>query len=185
MILLSVDEIKHGLDREFLPLEPMLTGLRLIDGGVSDDALEAFESTMGVKLPISFREIVKSYDFGRLTIGPVAFCNGGDYLVELKKINSIVPWWGGDLRPNSLLMVANSDPFAILINLDDGEVLAMDVELGWQKAQSIARSFDLFVKGIGTTMLRRDRNVDPDVLSKGISAEVGSVEQAYWLQLAK
>lgn len=34
MALLTVEEIRKGLDQEFIPLEPMVTGLRLIDGGV-------------------------------------------------------------------------------------------------------------------------------------------------------
>lgn len=33
MALLTVEEIRKGLDQEFIPLEPMVTGLRLINGG--------------------------------------------------------------------------------------------------------------------------------------------------------
>jgi hypothetical protein len=185
MTLLSMQEIKQGLDKEFLPLEPMLTGLRLIEGGFSDGALYEFERSMNLLLPVAFREIVKEYDFGKLTIGPVVFCNMGDYLAELTKLNSKVAWWGSGIRPANLLMVANSDPFAILLNLENGEVLVMDVEQGWQASSTVAHSFDLFLKGVGTTMLRRNQSTDRVALGLDVASDVGSSDQAYWLQLAK
>ena len=185
MTLLSTEEIKHGLDKEFLPLEPMLAGLRLIDGGLTDEALDTFERSMNLSLPTAFRKVVKDYDFGRLTIGPVVFCNTGDYLGELTKLNTKVVWWRTDSRPTNLLMVANSDPFPILLNLETGEVLAMDVERGWQASRTIARNFDLFVKGVGTTMLGRNQSAERAALGRSVASEVGSPEQPFWLQLAE
>lgn len=185
MILLSTHEIQQGLDKEFVPLEPMLTGLRLIGGGLSDAALETFERSMNLSLPTSFRELVKEYDFGKLTIGPVVFCNAGDYVGELTKLNTKVAWWGTGSRPANLLMVANSDPFAILLNLESGEVLAMDAERGWRASVVIARSFDLFVRGVGTTMLVRNQAVDRAALGRSVASEVETSEEPYWLQLAK
>ena len=185
MTLLSTQEIKQGLDREFMPLEPMLTGLRLIEGGLSDAALDAFERNLDLLLPPTFREVVKKYDFGRLTIGPVVFCNTGDYLAELTKLNTTVAWWSERSRPVNLLMVANSDPFAILLNLESGEVMAMDAERGLQAACTIAHNFDLLVRGLGTTMLGRNEATDRISLGAAVASEVGAAERSYWLQLAK
>ncbi|MGC5809930.1 SMI1/KNR4 family protein [Ralstonia pseudosolanacearum] len=185
MSLLSMEEVKQGLDKEFLPLEPMLTGLRLIEGGVTETALDAFERDMNLLLPRAFRDVIRMHDFGRLTIGPVAFCNTGDYLGELVKLNTKVTWWGTGMRPSSLLMVANSDPFAILLDLESGSVLAMDVERGWQFAERVASSFDLFVRGVGSTMLHRNQSADRVALGRDVMSDAGGGYLPYWLQLAK
>lgn len=185
MTLLSMEEIRQGLDKEFLLLEPTLTGLRLIRGGVSENDLEVFERGMNVQLPATFRQPVKEYNFGKLTIGPVVFCNNGDYLSELTKLNTNVGWWGRGERPVDLIMVANSDPFAILLDLKKGVVLAMDVERGWQAANMVASSFDLFVQGVGTTMLRRSESPDRGVLGRDVASTVGGGDLQYWLDLAK
>jgi hypothetical protein len=180
-----MEEIRQGLDKEFLPLEPMLNGFRLVEGGVSDAALDTFERDINLLLPAAFRALVREYDFGNLTIGPIVFCNTGDYLGELTKLNTEIAWWGAGARPTNLLMVANSDPFVVLLNLENGAVLAMDIERGWQAANIVASGFDLFVMGVGTTMLRRNESSDRAALARDVLSDVKGADLPYWLQLAK
>jgi hypothetical protein len=185
MALLTINEIQHGLDKEFLPLEPMLTGFRLVNGGMLETSLIESEKQLGVTLPLAFRDMIKTFNFGRLTIGPVVFCNAGDYLKELVELNTSINWWGEGQRPINLLMVANSDPYAILLNVNTGHILAMDVERGWQHAMHIANGFDVYLRGVGTTMLRRNELGDKALLARDVLADAGGSNLAYWAHLAK
>lgn len=183
MELLTLDEIKQGLEQEFLPLEPMLTGFRLIDGGVSDEALNFFEHQLGTKLPENFRDLVKKFDFGHLTIGPIVFCNTGDYLQELTEFNSRAKWWGEGLRPQKMLMVANSDPYFILLNVETEELFAGEVELGWQCAKRVAKGFNVYLRCIGTAMLNRNIVDNDREFAEAVMHASGGTDLDYWSQL--
>lgn len=110
MALLTLQEIKDGLDREFLPLEPMLLGLRMIEKETSLDTIEHCENHLAVKFPSSFRNLIAAFDFGQLTIGPVVFCSSGDYLAELITLNERVNWWGDGERPSNLILIGTQTP---------------------------------------------------------------------------
>ena len=185
MTLLSIQQIQRGLDDKFGPLEPMIRGFRLVNGGVTEDALALSESSLGVTLPQTFRELIKAFDFGRLTIGPVAFCNSGDYLSDVNKLNTSARWWGNGARPTNLLMVANSDPYAILIAIDTGAVWAMDSEQGFERAICVAESFETYLRAMGTIMLRRNDAADRNFLAREASKDAGDVGVGYWEYFAK
>jgi hypothetical protein len=51
MQLLELDEIRIRLDERFLPLEPMLLGMRLVPGEDLDFKLAACEKQLGITLP--------------------------------------------------------------------------------------------------------------------------------------
>lgn len=184
MTLFSLQHIKRALNEKFAPLEPMLTGLRLIDGGLDDAAVAKLESMLGTKFPEAYREAIQAYNFGLLTIGPVAFCNTGDYSSELAELNTSAHWWGRGARPSELLMIANSDPFAILLDVETGAVLAMDPSQGPAAARRVAADFEAYLRGIGTVMLSREAMVDKTALGKEVASLAKSVDSDYWIQLA-
>ena len=115
MSLMTVTDIRDGLEREFLPLEPMLSGFRLVSGGVSSPAVRECERQLGVTFPDDFRALIQTFDFGNLTIGPVAFCETGNYLERLIRWNTGERWWGDGARPESQV-IAISDPYTILLD---------------------------------------------------------------------
>jgi len=184
MGLLTLEEIRIGLDKEFLPLEPMLLGFRLIPSNLPNDAIVACENRLSVSFPPAFRASIASLDFGRLTIGPVVFCNTGNYLDELVTLNEQVHWWGSGSRPRELIMIANSDPYPILTNTETGEVLAMDPERGWHSATMIARDFECFLRGIGTVFLLRNSVLDKAIFAQAMCRDVDGQDVSYWLNLA-
>lgn len=139
--LLSVEEIKAELDREYALLEPMLTGFRLIEKNTPDSAIKSAEKLISTNFPDGFRELIAKFDFGNLTIGPVVFCSSRDYLAELVELNLNVMWWGAGQRPENIMMIGNSDPFAILLNTDSGSVYAFDSETSWKKSKKISDDF--------------------------------------------
>ena len=185
MTLLSISDIQQGLDRKFVPLEPLLTGLRLIPANVPQTALEESERQLATPFPAAFRDLIKAFDFGRLTIGPVAFGHTGDYLKELTHLNTQVRWWGEGQRPAHLLLVANSDPYAILLDTGTGGVRAMDPGRDRKTSTDIGNGFQTYIRALGTAILRRERVVDKLSFAKELLADVGGADLAYWTSLVE
>lgn len=184
MKLLTIEEVQRGLDAEFRPLEPGITGLRLVAGGASPDALEKVQSRLNFQFPDAFRRIVYAFNLGDLSIGPVSFCGTGDYLSELLQLNEQVTWWEPGAKPADRLMVANSDPYAFLLNAN-GRVSAFDQERGWSRAVDVAEDFESFIRGLGTIMLLRTNMTDKATLARTIAKEVGAVDEEFWSFLAR
>ncbi|WP_431256723.1 SMI1/KNR4 family protein [Roseateles chitinivorans] len=184
MQLLSIDQIREKLDLAFLPLEPALSGLRLIEGGASSQALDTVETTLGMLLPSDFRQLVQTYDFGRLTVGPVAFGYSGSYPSELLDLNRPGPASTAGLKQAGLLLIAHSDPYRILLRSADGAVLASDVELPWPTAERVASSFLVFLRGVGTVLSNRVDCNDRVALAQNVAALVAAESFEYWRQLA-
>ena len=185
MNLLSIEDIRIGLDKEFLLLEPDLDGLRLIPSVLSEAELSRCETQLEVKFPFGFREIISNYDFGRLTIGTVMFSNKGSYLEELLFMNGSVVWWNGEKeRPRDFLMIATSDPYIFLLNVKSGKVYAFDRETGHDSKFCVAVDFTRFFQGIGTVFLMRGKEGSDMVLGEKVSAEVGSDYDLFWISLA-
>lgn len=183
--LLTIEEVRRGLDAEFLPLEPGLTGLRLIVGGSSADALTQVQNRLNFQFPEAFNRIASEFDLGDLAIGPVSFCGSGDYLSELLQLNEDVKWWGQGARPADWLMVANSDPYAFLLNATSGRVSAFDHDRGWSQAVDVAEDFEYFLRGVGTVMLLRAQVVDVGSLARKVAKEAGAVDEEFWSFLAR
>lgn len=178
--LLSIREIQAGLNREFQHLEPELSGYRLLEGNLQSRHLLDLERELSIKLPEDFRLLISEFDFGNLTIGPVSFGFSCDYTDMLLELNTTLRWWGPSARPESMIMVANSDPFAIMLDVGSGEVLAMDAELGYERATLIARDFASFFAGLGTTVLLRNQTENKKELAQRIANEIGSDDLEFW-----
>lgn len=185
MKLMSLDKIQKGLDEEFLPLEPIIEGFRLKKLDPDDNALDKVETEISVLFPSDFRRIISTYDFGNFTIGPIAFCATGDYGAELIEYNQSVAWWGEGLRPANLIMIANSDPHAIILDVSSGEMLVIDPEVGASRAKTVASSFDAFVRGAGSVFLLRNNSANRADLAKSINDIAGSHDNDFWSFLAK
>lgn len=185
MTLLSLDDVRDGLDKEFLPLEPMLTGFRLIPKCLPDEDVDGCERRLGVSFPEAFRKLISAFDFGNLTIGPVSFSAAGDYLAELVDFNESVHWWGAsDKRPQDFIMIANSDPFVFLLNVKSGQVYAFDRERDWSELFRVSIDFTGFLRGIGSVMLLHNSVTDTKILGENICMDAQGENKDFWSFLA-
>ena len=185
MTLLTLGEVQQGLDAAWQHLEPVHRGFRLIPGGVSAVARAECERTLGVRFSGAFREAIESYDFGWLTIGPVAFCATGDYLRMLVRRNEGLPWWDEGQRPPDLISIAGSDPYDILLDVAQGSVRAFDGELGWRTSTLVARDFTTYLRGLGTAWLLARDAEDRRAFAGDLATEVGAEDHLYWRRLMR
>lgn len=189
MKLLDMESIRSRLDEEFLGLEPTLTGMRLVPIAACDEGTVSCQESLNVRFPSTFSEIVTRFDFGHFTIGPVAFCNRGDYFTWLTEINNAT---GGPAssglanRPDGVIMIANSDQFALLLNTISGQVLALEHGGNISNdAFTVASDFKLFLQGLGTAFVQRNPDGGNEKLGREIASIVnGNPENRFWRWIA-
>lgn len=89
-------------------------------------------------------------------MGNISFGHGGDYLEKIVSINNdeFNHWWIGKHRPDGVICVAISDPYTILLNTHDGKVYAITSEQTMDGWESIADTFELFIRGVGSHVLK-------------------------------
>lgn len=186
--LLTIQELEAALEDEFGPLEPDLTGLRLVRPGIGQTSVLGLQRRLDVELPTSFASTLTEFNLGSLTIGPTVFGHETDYADVLlgANIEPVVPWWGTGDRPTSMVMFGNSDPFALIIDCKTGAVLALQHGQGLDRALIVATDFDLFLRGLGTVFVQRQREAGSHELGAMIGALAGSSAEglAYWRELA-
>jgi hypothetical protein len=191
MQLLDIDTIKQRLDDRFLPLEPMLTGMRLSPLPQNRTECEDCATRHELEFPSDFAQLTSQFDFGNLTVGPIVFGNDSDYFAGLYDANEDsalqqCAWWQGPKRPDGIIVVAQSDPFDIFLDTRQGSVMAS----GGAKDNSprmvpIARSFEQFFRGIATVMLQRDPAGDNGALAISVAEAVGAnPDSDFWQWLA-
>lgn len=178
MALLSLDEIQQELDEKFIPLEPMLTGLRLLSRQTSDSPRNRWMEQPGAVLPGGLLELASQFDLGRLTIGPVTFGARGDYTNDLDSYNAEVL----EDQPD-LIVFALSDPFSYALGRD-GAVYALDPEDDSLSNGAVASSVEQFLRGVGTVFLRRTDVPDKAALANEVADQVGASNRQFWRWLA-
>lgn len=191
-MLLELTEIQTRLDEQFLPLEPMLTGFRLVTSPVTQADVERMERQLGVVFPVACSSLVRRFDFGRFTIGPMQFGYSGDFLAEVVEMNQEGEadgncWWGGGARPRDLLLIAGSDPNSLLLNCRTGTVSALQNWEPWPAGEIVvAQDFERLLRGLGTAFLQRNPAGGNAELADEVSRDVGvGEENSFWRWLAE
>jgi hypothetical protein len=189
-MILELDQMQLRLDAMFIPLEPMLTGFRLLPSQLTIDVTESIEKSLALRLPKQFVSLVQQFDFGTLTIGPTVFCHSGDFpswILEnnLTELTCGYSWWGSGERPSNTLFIADSDYYTILLNCETGNVFAFNQDQQWSEAIPVADNFELFVRAVGTVFLERKESGGNALLAESVSIEVGGgQDNRYWQWLA-
>lgn len=179
-MLLTIDQIREGLDAEFLPMEPELTGFRLVPLERPSSRLDQWATRQGLAPPKPFLDIASKYDLGNLTIGPITFGTGGDYVDDLMDYND------GDLSKGggAHITVGTSDPYAILMDPSSGAMFIRDAETGAIDDAQIASDFESFLRGVGTVFLLRNTAPNKSALGDEVAASMGSLDAKFWRWLA-
>lgn len=193
-MLLTIEEIQQKLDEKFVPLEPKLTGLRLLDYDEGDSVVTQIEAEFGFQLDANFASLVSRFDFGWHSIGPFQFCYGGDFVAELITYN--VPnelnmlsgfwWFGTPERPESMLLIAVADPYNILLDNSTGEIRTFPHYELCQNSTVVSTDLEHFIRGMGTLSLLRNREgSNEEVLGNVLTQIGGEFNIEFWEWMAE
>ena len=182
--LMSVDEIKRGLEDVDWPSDPAFDCCRLKEPGLEDAEIRRCEEELCLRFSPAFRLFISRFDVGSLAIGAVDFCGTGDYVQHLIALNTPDPWggawWGEGTRPPSKIIIAGTDPYWTVLDNSSNEVLSLDPDLGHLDMRVIALDFDLFISGVGTVFLRRQKGRLDETHAASVHEKVGSQHLKFW-----
>jgi hypothetical protein len=155
-VLITINEIEVKLNEKFSPFNREMDDLILKKRISPVNNIKLSEERLRVNFPKDFIEFVNNYDVDNFSLGNISFGHGGDYLEKIVSINNdqFNHWWIGEHRPDGVLCVAISDPYTILLNTHDGKAYAITSEQTLDGWESIANSFELFIRGVGSHILK-------------------------------
>lgn len=180
-MLLSIAQIQQELQERFTPLLEEMPELEvyLLQERSTPCSVTQLEQALNVTLPPAFLAFLNQYDLDAFTLGPVTFGIESDYVTHLLDLNgesAESPWWSGPQRPVQQLVIATSDPYAIVLDCNDQKVYAITDTPGAEDREPVAADFELFIRGIGTGFVLE---ADAD----DIARQVQSRHPDFWQQI--
>ncbi|EPA3073006.1 TPA: SMI1/KNR4 family protein [Enterobacter cloacae] len=156
IVLLTINEIEVRLHEKFSSFNGGMDDFILKKRMAPVNNIKHSEERLGVNFPKDFIEFVNSYDIDNFSLGNISFGHGDDYLEKIVRINNdeFNHWWIGEHRPDGVICIAISDPYTILLNTHNGKVYAITSEQTMDGRESIADSFELFIRGVGSHFLK-------------------------------
>lgn len=148
----------------------------------SSSRIAGIQGILSEDFPADFVRIITTYDFSHFSIGDIVFGYGDEYeRLATYNLRSGLPWWGDGTRPKSLMMVADTTGWTILLNTSDGSMHAFDNP--WNGvAEAIAPSFDLFLRAACTASLQEEMT---DEFERDFLYAIGYPVSKFWIQVLK
>jgi len=186
MHLLTVEEYAAFLKEEFAGVDPKFVSSIVFERSeLSDEDIRRVEQALDMgKLPSGFVDLLKEYDFGNLSLMNEQFgaeeSGSLEWLLEYNDPNS----YGFEdfikgLKDNNLIIIANGDPFTILMDVKTEKIYAVDNETPVEERIPIANSFERFVEGMGTGFMAKRRKTTNEFLELARS-EFGKDSMPFW-----
>jgi hypothetical protein len=157
MDLLTLEEYSIFLKKEFAEIDPeLLEGLFVKPFHLDDNEVLRAEKELKMgDFPSDFTALIKKHDFGNLRINNIQFGSNDtgslDWLLRKNNPENFgYKDFVSELRKQSLIVVANGDPFTILMHIKTANIFAINAELEISERLPVADSFNLFVEGAGT-----------------------------------
>lgn len=175
-MLSSIKEIEFELDNKFSPFQGEMDDLILRERDAPLNNLSKLEQNLDVELKDTFLSFVMEYNLDNFSLGNISFGSGGDYfekLIYLNEGNGFNNWWNGQSRPKSMIIIALSDPYTILLNTVTGKIYAITSEPGINDEKSVADNFELFIRVAGSLFLKKISSQDAIKLT-------GATNQDFW-----
>lgn len=175
-MLLTIEEIEFQLDKKFSPFDGEMDDLILTKRKSPISNLESSEKALDIIFPSDFVSFLKKYNVDNFSLGNVAFGSGSDYLDKITALNdegNFSHWWVGNNKPKGVIVIALSDPYAILLNTVDCKIYAITSEEKTIDREPVAVDFNTFIRGVGSVFLKAcSRNE--------IESLVGSKNSDFW-----
>nr|WP_216654563.1 SMI1/KNR4 family protein [Providencia stuartii] len=169
--MLTLEEIREQLNNKFSPLGSDFDDLRLLKRDQPLLNLKSSEELLNITFPEKFSSFLDSYNLDNFSLCNISFGNGSDYLNMLVSINdrdNVNKWWTGKNRPAEFIVIAISDPYTIILNVNTGEVFSMTNESSMDDFEQIASNFILFFRGLGTLFINKE---SPMTIAKLVSSQ--------------
>ncbi|WP_223556917.1 SMI1/KNR4 family protein [Lysinibacillus sphaericus] len=162
--LLNIDEITTILDRDFIPIESIVTGLRLKKQVGMQKNVEQVERRLGVKFPADFVNLILNYDFGDFSILGIHFGSETNYLEKLISFHEHLSNEDVANFSNQFICIAIGDYLTFIMDVNCGNIYVFGSETPFNKKIKIAESFTKLIQALGTAYFHRTQNTQTEFL---------------------
>lgn len=195
-MLLSLEQVQFGLAEKFAGYKEKFPALfaervpKRATDSVSQDTINVIEREIGRKLPPSFERMLKAWDFGNFSIASINFSTKERYAEQFIAYNKNIPgvrWWEDqedETRPSDFVMIAQGDPFVVLLELSTGQIFAYVTDNGSESRVPVAPGIEMFLRALGTVELKIANASSPSLFIDAVVAELGNkVSNDFWTEL--
>jgi hypothetical protein len=152
----------------------------------TDEVAAVINGMAAMPLPDPFRDVLKIWDFGNLSLAGFRFSVNEKYADAIAKMNANQSgeWWADredENRPRSLIMIAQSDPYVLLLDLNSGDILAFTSTMGSQNHRVIAHDLHMLLRALGSAELLSHQAANTEAFTLELVQRLGNdVFKQFW-----
>jgi hypothetical protein len=184
MQLLTIDEIISSIMEETEGLDAEITdGIVLSKKEIPQSEIEKLKSELGIEyLDSVFSEHILSYNWGNFGFLSYQFGYGDEtslsWLINRNLDYDEYPV----LRKKNLIIIANGDPYTILLECKSGEIYAFTSDMSYEEITPIAPDFKEFVRVIGTAQYAVWKHAEEE-FAELVEREFSENNLKFWKEL--
>ena len=184
MQLLTIDEIISSIMKETDGLDAEITdGIVLSKKEIPQSEIEKLKSELGIEyLDSVFSEYILGYNWGNFGILSYQFGYGDEtslsWLINRNLDYDEYPV----LRKKNLIIIANGDPYTILLECKSGEIYAFTSDMSYEEIVPIASDFEEFVRAMGTAQYAVWKKAEKEFI-ESMKREYSESSLKFWKEL--
>lgn len=184
MQLLTIDEIISSIMEETEGLDAEITdGIILSKKEIPQSEIERLKSELGIEyLDSTFSEHILNYNWGNFGFLSYQFGYGDEmslnWLINRNLDYDEYPV----LRKRNLIIIANGDPYTILLECKSGEIYAFTSDMSYEEIVPIASDFKEFVRAMGTAQYAVWKQSEEEFVEL-MEREASDSSLAFWKEL--
>ena len=184
MQLLTIDEIISSIMKETDGLDAEITdGIILSKKEIPQSEIEKVKSELGIEyLDSAFSKHILSYNWGNFGFLSYQFGYGDEtslsWLINRNLEYEDYPV----LHKNDLIIIANGDPYTILLECRSGKIYAFTSDMSYDDIIPIASDFRKFVRAMGTAQYAVWKNAEKEFVEL-MSKELTGRNLEFWKEL--
>ena len=184
MQLLTIDEIISSIMTETDGLDAEITdGIVLSKKEIPPSEIEKLKSELGIEyLDSVFSACILSYNWGNFGFLSYQFGYGDEtslrWLINRNLDYDEYPV----LRKKNLIIIANGDPYTILLECKSGKIYAFTSDMSYEEIVPIAPDFKEFIKAMGTAQYAVWKHTEKEFVEL-MEREASDSSLAFWKEL--
>ena len=184
MQLLTIDKIISSILEETEGLDAEITdGIILRKEEISPSEIEKLKSELEIEyLDLVFTENILSYNWGNFGFLSYQFGYGDEMSLNWLINRNLEYEDYTVLRKKNLIIIANGDPYTILLECKSGEIYAFTSDMSYEEIVPVASDFEEFVKAMGTAEYAVWKNAEKEFI-ESIEREYSESSLKFWKEL--
>ena len=184
MQLLTIDEIISSIMKETDGLDAEITdGIILSKKEIPPSEIEKLKSELGIEyLDSTFSEYILSYNWGNFGFLSYQFGYGDEMSLNWLINRNLEYEDYPVLRKKNLIIIANGDPYTILLECNSGEIYAFTSDMSYEEIVPVASNFEEFVRAMGTSQYAVWKNAEKEFI-ESMECECSESSLKFWKEL--